>query len=64
MSPAFYKGKLESMVELAKGCVQQTLKSWQELSKSGKPTQINMMDIVSDMHVRILLMCAFGVDFS
>jgi cytochrome P450 len=64
MSPAFYKGKLESMVELAKGCVQQTLKRWKEISKSGQPIQIEMMEMVSDMHVRILLMCAFGCDFS
>ena len=38
MSPAFYKGKLERMVELAKGCVQLTLSHWKELSESGKPT--------------------------
>ena len=55
---------MESLVEIAKTCVQKTLNHWQDLSKGGKPTEINFMDLVQDMHISIMLNCAFGVDLS
>ena len=64
MSPAFYKGKMETMVEIAKTCVQKTLNHWHDLSRGVNPVEIDFMELVQDMHVSIMLKCAFGVDVS
>ena len=63
VSPAFYKGKLVMLVELAKQMVYDTNNRWKMLSKSGK-TRINFMEEVSNLHTKILLKCALGEDVS
>jgi cytochrome P450 len=63
IAPAFYKGKLVNLVELAKSRVQETHKRWKQLCANGR-TRINFMEEVSMMHVKILLQCAFGIDIS
>ena len=55
---------MERMVDIAKKCVQKSLNLWQDLSSGGKPTEIDFMELVQDLHVSILLNCAFGCDFS
>jgi cytochrome P450 len=63
ISPAFYKGKLVKLVELAKDMVVETNERWQKLAVNGR-TRINFMEEVSNMHVKILLKCALGEDVS
>jgi len=63
ISPAFYKGKLVKLFELAKSVVYKTNERWKNLSAGGR-TRISFMDEVSSMHVKILLKCAFGEDLS
>ena len=65
MSPAFYKGKLVQMVELAKISMRTTLAKLKSLAEAGGPkTTIDLMAEVSMMQVRILLRCALGEDVS
>jgi cytochrome P450 len=61
ISPAFYKGKLIGLIELAKGVVEETVTRWKSLSKAGR-TRIDFMDEIGMMHVKILLKCALGYD--
>jgi cytochrome P450 len=63
ISPAFYKGKLVGLVDLAKGVVAETVQRWKQLCEKGR-TRIDFMDEVSMMHVKILLKCALGKDIS
>ena len=63
IAPAFYKGKLVNLVELAKSCVHETHQRWKKLCANGK-TRIDFMEEVSMMHVKILMSCAFGTDIS
>lgn len=63
ISPAFYKGKLVKLFEMAKSVVLKTNQRWRNLSAGGR-TRISFMDEVSRMHVSILLKCAFGTDLS
>ena len=66
LSPAFYKGKLVKMVEIARKSVQLSLDVLDSLLKeSTEPRrQIDFIDQTSNMNVRIMLMCAFGEDMS
>ena len=66
VSPAFYKGKLLKMIEIARESVKITLNHFQGLIKESKEpkTRINLINELSDMTVRILLMCALGEDVS
>ena len=66
LSPAFYKGKLYKMIEIARRSVQITLNNLDShLKESMEPrTQIDLIDEISNMNVQIMLMCAFGEDMS
>ena len=62
--PAFYKGKLESMVEVAKQAARTTLTRYKTIySTSGQSlVKVDIMNEIGLMTSRILLLCALGVD--
>lgn len=62
VSPAFYKGKLESMVEIAKQAARKTLTRFNQISAKGPRSQVDIMEEIGLMTSRILLLCALGVD--
>ena len=63
ISPAFYKGKLENLVEVGKSAVATTLQRFKKISDQGGPkATIDIMEEVGMMQSRILLVCALGVD--
>lgn len=63
-SPAFYKGKLVKMVDIAKECVRKTVGKWRTIT-GGKPRQrLNFMEEMQMMSGRIILTCALGEDIS
>ena len=66
MSPAFYKGKLVSLVEIARESVRHSVDRLKNLVRDSKTprTEINLITEISDIFVRILLMCALGEDVS
>ena len=63
MSPAFYKGKLENLVEIAKTAVKTTVGCFENIIAT-KHGEANIMQEVNRMTTRILLVCAFGIDIS
>ena len=62
ISPAFYKGKLENLVDLARSSVAKTLTRFQKIAAKGPKQEVNMMEELSLMTTSILLECALGVD--
>ena len=63
ISPAFYKGKLSNLVDIAKGAVAKTLANFKEkVARQGPRTKIDIMEEIGMMTARIMLMCALGVD--
>ena len=63
MSPAFYKGKLEKLVEIGKSAIVTTLDRFRRISAEGGPkAEIDIMEEIGMMTARILLVCALGVD--
>ena len=63
ISPAFYKGKLENLIEIAKQAVSTTLERFKEIQAKGGPrAQVDIMEEIGLMTARILLVCALGVD--
>ena len=62
ISPAFYKGKLENLVEIAKEAVATTLDRFKAIASNGPKSEVDIMDEVGLMTARIILMCSFGVD--
>lgn len=67
LSPAFYKGKLEGLTEIAKGAIKATIARFEKLleqTKDGTTAEVDIMEEINAMTARILLICAFGVDFS
>ena len=67
LSPAFYKGKLVHMVEIARESVKFTIDHLKSKMKDNSLTgkaKISLINEMSDMSVRILVMCAFGEDIS
>ena len=66
LTPAFYKGQLEKLTEIAKQAISKTVERHRQiLAKSGnKSAVVDVIKEVNDMMARILLICAFGVDFA
>jgi len=64
LAPAFYKGKLVKMIEIAKSCVRKTLKHLEGLGEFGVKTKIDLIGEMSSMNIRILLECALGIDIT
>ena len=64
ISPAFYKGKLENLIEIAKEAVDTTLKHFKSIASKGPKSEVDIMEEIGMMTARILLKCAFGVDCS
>jgi len=64
LSPAFYKGKLIKMIEIAKGSVQTSLKRLQGMTESGVKTKIDLIGEMSRMNIRIILERALGIDIT
>lgn len=63
MSPAFYKGKLENLVEIAKQAVSTTLQRFKDIkAKGSEREEVDIMEEIGIMTSRILLVCALGVD--
>lgn len=64
ISPAFYKGKLALMCNIAKEAMQITITRWHKII-DGKPrTQFNFIEEMQTATARIILMCALGEDLS
>ena len=49
MSPAFYKGKLVQLINLAKVSMRKTLAKWKSLAEQGEKVTIDLMGEVSMM---------------
>lgn len=67
ISPAFYKGKLERLTEIAKTAVQTTVdRFWDEIkaANDGQGALVDIMEHSNSLTSRILLLCAFGEDIS
>ena len=66
LSPAFYKGKLENLTEIAKTAITVTVDGHKKLisESKGEWAEVNVMKEVNTMTSRILLVCAFGVDIA
>ena len=65
LTPAFYKGKLVSMMEIAKEAMRKTVKGLkQHVELNGPRAEIDIMDAISSMMARIMLMCALGEDIT
>ena len=64
ISPAFYKGKLESLIGIAREAVRSTLSRFKSIAAKGPRSQVDIMEEIGLMTSRILLMCALGVDCS
>ena len=63
ISPAFYKGKLEKLVEIAKEAIDKTMANLKSLITSDdQRAEIDVMKEVGLMNSRIFLLCALGVD--
>jgi cytochrome P450 len=63
-APAFYKGKLIKLFDIAKECVRTTVKRWRTI-EGGKPrTRFDFMEEMQMMSGRILLSCALGEDIT
>mmetsp|Transcript_25393 Transcript_25393/g.19132 ORF Transcript_25393/g.19132 Transcript_25393/m.19132 type:complete len:156 (-) Transcript_25393:1037-1504(-) len=61
LGSAFYKNKLTKMLEIVKVIVQDKMKEWEEkYVKEGKV--MNAMEELEDIHMRIIMGCAFGLD--
>jgi cytochrome P450 len=63
MSPAFYKGKLQGLVQIAKGVVGTYLTRFEGLTAEG-PARVNMINEISNLQVSILISCVIGEDIS
>ena len=63
MSPAFYKGKLQGLVNIAKGVVSTYCDRFEALTARA-PATVNMMSEISNLSVSILLSCVVGEDIS
>ena len=61
MSPAFYKGKLQGLVEIAKRSVKETIDNFSKLCENG-PVEIDMIKEISDSITSMILKCTFGED--
>jgi len=61
MSPAFYKGKLQGLVEIAKQSVKETIYDFSRLCENG-PVEIDMIKEISDSVTSMILKCIFGPD--
>ena len=59
LAPAFYKKKLEEMIEQAKGCMNGTLERWNGFCAAG-PAPVDLVNEISLAYTRILLACAVG----
>lgn len=64
LSPAFYKGKLENLVEIAKQAVKVTHANFDAVAAKGPRSEIDIMSEINNMTTRILIVCAFGIDIS
>ena len=64
MSPAFYKGKLEHLIEISRQAVRTTVARFKDISSTGARAEVDIMKEIGLMHSRILLTCALGVDCS
>lgn len=61
LGPAFYKGKLIEMIELAKDCMKGTLDRWiKKCEENGGTAKVDLINEVSLMFTRIILKCAIG----
>ena len=63
MSPAFYKGKLHHLIQIATAQVEKTMKHFDLLCVNGN-VKINMISEISNLMVRLLLSCVIGEDLS
>lgn len=63
MTPAFYKGKLQGLVEISKQSVKNTCKHFEDLCKDG-PAKIDMIKEISDMMTSLILNCVLSEDLS
>jgi hypothetical protein len=63
MSPAFYKGKLQGLVEIAKRSVRETIRHFERLCADG-PVEIDMIKEISESVTSMILKCIFGEDLS
>ena len=66
LTPAFYKGKLVQLVEIARESVRHSREQLKaKIEKSdAESVRINLITEFSDVFIRILLMCALGEDVS
>lgn len=61
-SAAFYKDKLLSYFNMIKEGEQRSDQVFREFARSGK--QMNIVQEIMQLHIRIILKCAFGQDVS
>ena len=61
MSPAFYKGKLQGLIEIAKRSVKDTINNFSKLCEKGT-VEIDMIKEISDSITSMIMKCTFGED--
>lgn len=63
-APAFYKGKLVQMFDIAKQSMRVTINRWKRIAAGKQRTQFDFQEEMQIMSGRILLTCALGEDIS
>jgi len=63
MSPAFYKGKLQGLFEIAKDAVRAYIQHLDQVCKDG-PATVDIIQEISDLSTSLLLRCVLGEDLS
>ena len=66
LSPAFYKGKLLGMIEIARDSMKKSINRLRDIQAAAKSQKadIDLMYEINNVFVRILLTCALGEDVS
>jgi cytochrome P450 len=64
ISPAFYKGKLVLMCNIAKDAMQTTISQWRKTINDQPRTIFNFIEEMQNSSARVLLSCALGEDLS
>lgn len=63
MTPAFYKGKLQGLINIAKAEVDNQIIRFGKLTENG-PVQVNIISEINEMMTRLLLSCVAGEEFA
>lgn len=62
MTPAFYKGKLQALVQIAKDSVLRTCDRFDTLCKDKGKADVDMIDEIQNLMTNVMLSCTIGAN--